>query len=122
MGYLLKQASTGRALLFLLVDSGDHLTGKTGLSPTVTLSKNGASFAAPSGSVTELSNGWYKVSGNATDTGALGPLLLHATAAGADPCDDRFEVVAFDPDTTGSGGIPVVGQEPTISRAIRQQT
>ena len=109
MGYFLKQSSTGRSLLFLMVDSGDHLTGKTGLSPTVTLSKNGGSFAAPSGAVTELSNGWYKVAGNATDANTLGPLLLHATASGADPCDDRFEVVAFDPDTTGSGGLPVVG-------------
>jgi hypothetical protein len=109
MGYLLKQSSTTRSLLFLMVDSGDHLTGKTGLSLTVTLSKNGASFAAPSGAVSEVGSGWYKVAGNATDSNTLGPLLLHATASGADPCDDRFEVVAFDPDTTGAGGLPVVG-------------
>ena len=92
-----------------MIDSSDHVTGKTGLSPTVTISKNGGSFAAPAGAVTELANGWYKVAGNATDTGATGPLLLHATATGADPVDDRFEVVAFDPDTTASGGLPVVG-------------
>lgn len=98
MGYLLKQSQTARPLLFLLVDSTDHVTGKTGLSPTVTLSKNGAAFGAPSGAVTELSSGWYKVAGNATDTATLGPLLLHATGAAADPSDVEFEVVAFDPE------------------------
>jgi hypothetical protein len=118
MGYLLKQSSTGRPLLFLMVDSADHLTGKTGLSPTVTLSKNGATFAAPSGSVTELSNGWYKVAGNATDTGTLGPLLLHATASGADPCDDRFDVVAFDPDS----GLATAAGQTSILNAVNAIT
>lgn len=98
MGYLLQTASTARPLLFLMVDSADHITGKTGLTPTVTISKNGAAFAAPAGAVTELASGWYKVAGNATDTGTTGPLLLHATSAGADPCDAAFEVVAFNPD------------------------
>ena len=52
MGYLLKQSSTARPLLFLMIDSGDHISPKTGLSPTVTLSKNGAAFAAAAGAVT----------------------------------------------------------------------
>jgi hypothetical protein len=118
MGYLLKQSSTGRTLLFLMVDSSDHLTGKTGLSPTVTLSKNGGAFAAPSGSVTELSNGWYKVAGNAADSNTLGPLLLHATASGADPCDDRFDVVAFDPDS----GLATATGQTSILNAVNAVT
>lgn len=109
MGYLLQQSSTTRPLLFLMVQSSDHINPLTGASPTVTLSKNGASFASPAGAVTEIANGWYKVAGNATDTGTTGPLLLHATAASGDPCDMEFEVVAFNPDTTAAGGIPVVG-------------
>jgi hypothetical protein len=108
MGYLLKQSSTSRPLLFMMVDSTDHISGKTGLSPTVTLSKNGGSFTSPSGTVTEIANGWYKVAGNATDSGTLGPLLLHATATGADPSDDRFEIVAFDPNG-GDGGVMTQG-------------
>lgn len=113
---LLKQSSTAQPLVFLLVQSSDHITGLTGASPTVTLSKAGGSFASPSGAVSEIGSGWYKVAGNATDTGTLGPLLLHATAASADPVDDRYDVVAFDPQLNfsgsaaagSSGGLPTV--------------
>ena len=103
MGYLIKRASTARPLVFLMIDSVAHIDGKTGLTPTVTISKNGAAFASPAGAVTELSGGWYKVAANVTDSGTLGVLLLHATAVGADPCDTSFEVVEFDPDTVAVG-------------------
>lgn len=91
--YTLDQNAATTPLLFLLLDSSDHLTGKTGLAPTVTLSKSGGAFAAPAGAVSELGSGWYKVAGNATDTNTLGPLILHATAAGADPSDEVYQVV-----------------------------
>lgn len=94
--YQVKQSSTAYPLMFLMVDSTDHVTGKTGLSPTVTVSKSGASFGSPSGAVSEVANGWYKVAGNATDSGTLGPLALHATGTGADPVDYLYEVVAHD--------------------------
>ena len=97
MGYQVKQSTTAYPLVFLMVDSTDHVTAKTGLSPTVTISKAGGSFASPSGAVTEIANGWYKVAGNATDSATLGPLILHATGTAADPVDIIFEVVAFDP-------------------------
>lgn len=97
MSYVIKQSSTQCALLFFMTDEADHISGLTGLSPTVTISKNGAAFGSPAGSVTEISSGWYKVAGNATDTNTLGPLALHATATGADPCDMIVgNVVAFD--------------------------
>lgn len=99
MGYPVKQASTSRPLIFLLVDSADHITGKTGLAPTVTLSKNGGAFGSPAGAVTEIGNGLYQVAGNATDNATLGVLALHATAAGADPCDEIYQVGTVDPDT-----------------------
>jgi hypothetical protein len=91
--------------MFLMIDSIDHLSPKTGLSPTVTLSKNGAAFAAPSGAVTEVGSGWYKVAGNATDTATLGPLILHATATGADVVDVEYGVVAFDPQAATNLGL-----------------
>lgn len=104
---LLKQSSTAQALEFFMTDSADHLTGKTGLSPTVTLRKSNASaagsFGSPAGTVRELGNGWYQVDGNATDTNTLGPLILHATATGADPADKEYGVVAFDPQTVSMG-------------------
>jgi hypothetical protein len=102
---LLKQSQTAQPLLFLMISSTDHVSGVTGLSPTVTISKNGGAFAAPAGAVTEVGLGWYKVAGNATDSNTLGPLLLHATGTGADPCDERFDVVAFDPQSATSLGL-----------------
>lgn len=92
----IQQSTTAYALVFFMADSADHITGKTGLTPTVTISKNGAAFGAVSGAVSEISSGWYKVAGNATDSNTLGSLALHATGTGADPCDMLFEVVKFD--------------------------
>lgn len=102
---LIKQSSTAQPLLFQLIDTADHIAGKTGASPTVTLSKNGGAFASPAGTVTEIANGWYQVAGNATDTGTLGTLILHATASGADPVDVVYDVVAFDPQSATNLGL-----------------
>lgn len=92
-----KQSDTTYPLFFFMVDSTDHVTGKTGLSPTVTISKNGGSFASPSGAVTEVGNGLYKVAGNATDSNTVGELWIHATGTAADPTDTSYTIVAYDP-------------------------
>lgn len=98
---LIKQSSSSRALVFLMVDSTDHITGKTGLvlgtSLTVSLSKNGGAFVSVSSGVSEIGNGLYKIAGSASNSDTLGSLILHATGTGADPCDVEFEVVAYDP-------------------------
>jgi hypothetical protein len=104
-GYDVLQGSASYPLVFLLVSSSDHISPLTGATPTVTLSKNGAAFAAPSGLVSEIGSGWYKVAGNGTDTGTLGPLLLHATATGADPSDCLFPVVAYNPQSASNLGL-----------------
>jgi hypothetical protein len=96
---LIVTGDTTRLIVFLMVDSTDHVTPKTGLSPTVTRSKNGGSFGAVTGAVAEvggagLGNGWYKLTPAAGDVDTLGVLVLHATAAGADPADVMVEVVA----------------------------
>tara|TARA_R110000868_G_scaffold143298_1_gene361347 strand:- start:5677 stop:6654 length:978 start_codon:yes stop_codon:yes gene_type:complete len=101
--YAVTQSTTTWALVFLMVQSSDHITALTGASPTVTLSKNGGAFASPAGAVTEIASGWYKVAGNATDTNTLGPLILHATAASGDPVDMVFEIVAYAPQSTALG-------------------
>lgn len=90
-------STTSYPMSFLMVDSTDHVTGKTGLSPTVTVSKNGAAFGSPAGAVTELANGWYKLAGNATDRDTLGEFKIHATGSGADPTDRDYEIVTVDP-------------------------
>jgi hypothetical protein len=103
--YQVPQSSTSRPLTFLMVQSSDHITGATGLSLTVTISKNGGTYAAPAGAISEIGNGLYKVAGNATDNGTLGPLWLHATATGADPSDTLYEVVAIDTQNAASMGL-----------------
>jgi hypothetical protein len=97
---LLKQSQTAQPLIFTLVSSTDHISALTGASPTVVLSKNGGATASPAGAVTEVGSGIYKVAGNATDTATLGPLMLYATATGADPVHVEYAVVAFDPQIT----------------------
>ena len=96
--YEIPKDSTARGLVFLMIDSTDHITGKTGLSPTVTIRKSNSgsagSWGTPAGTVRELASGWYQVDGNATDSNTAGPLLLHASASGADPCDAEYLVTA----------------------------
>jgi hypothetical protein len=92
-----KQNSTTYPQAFFMADSSDHVTGKVGLSPTVTLSKNSGSFAAASGAVSEIGNGWYSLAGNATDRNTLGEQLLHAEASGADDFDGQYSIVDFEP-------------------------
>lgn len=106
------QSSTAHPLVFVLYDSSDHVTGKTGVSPTVTISKNGASFASPSGMIGEIGNGFYIVSGNATDTNTLGMLALNATGSGCDQCTMGYLIVAYDPDAATNLGLSAL---PTAS-------
>lgn len=132
MNKMRKQSDTTYPLFFLMVDSTDHVTGKTGLSPTVTLSKNGGAFASPSGAVSEVGNGLYKVAGNATDSNTVGELWLHATATGADPTDTSYTVVAYDPFDSvrlgltalpnvvaaGNGGLPTVNASNEVKAIV----
>ena len=97
MGYPVAKNNSAVPLLFMMVQSSDHVTPKTSATATVTISKNGAAFATPIGAVTEIGAGWYQVASNTTDAGTLGILLLHATASGADPTDEEFTVVDYAP-------------------------
>jgi len=116
----LQQSTASEPLTFLMVQSADHITGLTGASPTVTLSKNGAAFASPSGAVSEIANGWYKVAANATDTNTLGDLLLHATATSGDPTDIQYQVVGYNPLLANLATNPVLlnGQTLTVGGAV----
>lgn len=105
IGYSIQQSTAVQPLLFLMCDSADHINGKTGLTPTVTLSKNGGAYAAPTGAVSEIAHGIYQVEPDADDTDTLGPLALHASSTGADPVDIVFPIVAFDPLTIAVGAL-----------------
>lgn len=79
---------------FLLIDQTDHRSPLPGQTPTVLISKDGNAFAPPLGTVTEVGFGSYELAGSATDAEVVGPVLLHATAPGADPTDTRYDVVS----------------------------
>jgi hypothetical protein len=69
---------------FLMRQSADHLTPATGLTVTATRSIDGAAFAACANSVSEISNGFYKINLAATDVnGDVIDLLFTATGADA---------------------------------------
>jgi hypothetical protein len=69
--------------VFLMIDSTDHVTPKTGLTVTGQVSKDGAAFGALTNAVTEIANGFYKVNLAAGDVNA-DSVALKFTATGAD--------------------------------------
>lgn len=89
---ILKQ-STATNIMEIMVDGTDHVTGKTGLTLTITASKDGAAFASISPTVTDRGNGWYKIELTTSHTDTLGELALHITGTGADPSDVPMRVV-----------------------------
>lgn len=92
-----QQNTTSYPMLFLMVLSSDHISPATGLTPTVTISKNGGAFGSPSGAISEIGSGWYSLAGNATDRNTIGDFIIHATGTGADPVDDRYLIVPYNP-------------------------
>ena len=89
--------STARNIMVLLVDSTDHVTGKTGLTLTITASKNGAAFASITPTVTERGTGWYSLALTAAHTDTLGDLAIRCTGTAADPADVREQVFTLLP-------------------------
>ncbi len=100
-GYL--KQSTQVTKTVLMVDSADHVTGKTGLAAGITkyLTKAGGTPAAETMTTAELDatnvKGVYSLVFTTTQTNTLGEYHLHLTAAGADPTDDWWEVVTYLP-------------------------
>lgn len=90
---LLKQ-STAANIMVLMTDATDHVTGKAGLTLTITASKDGAAFASISPTVTERGSGWYNIALTSSHSDTLGDLALHVTATGADPTDLACRIVA----------------------------
>jgi hypothetical protein len=90
----IKQNTSTNAMI-LMIDSTDHISGKTALSLDVTVSKDGSGFfpLSSGATISEVSKGWYTIKLTANETNILGDLILHAEAVGADPSDRSFLVV-----------------------------
>ncbi len=69
--------------MFLMMDSADHITPKTGLTITEEISKDGGAFAAMTNTFAEVSGGMYKINIIQTEMNAA-IVTLKFTAAGAD--------------------------------------
>lgn len=108
--FTIKQ-STARNLLIYMIDSVDHISGKTGLTLTITASKDGAAFATITPTVTERGNGWYSLALTTAHTDTVGELAFHITATGADPGVYKYNVEAN-----------TVGDVKTLSDAIKAKT
>lgn len=80
-----------------MTDSTDHVSGKTGLTLTITASKAGSAFASITPTVTERGNGWYSLALTESHLDTIGDLALHITATGADPSDLILQVVYHTP-------------------------
>lgn len=89
---------TAAVIVFFMADSSDHRTAKTGLTPSVNISKNGGAFASSGGTVAEISNGFYKYTFTATETNTNGPLAVRITGTAADEWRDIHEVRTLEAD------------------------
>lgn len=88
------KGSTPR-IVFLLTDATDNETGETGITPTITLSKNGGTLTAATNSATEISNGWYYVDLTATETNTDGPMIFEATGSGSNVWRQIYNVKTY---------------------------
>lgn len=78
---------------FLMIDETDNISPKTGLTVTGQVSIDGAAFSALSNSVSELSNGIYKINLSSDDLNG-DVIMLRFSATGA---DDRFIEIKTSP-------------------------
>lgn len=88
--------STAYVVMLKVFLSTDHVTAATGKTVAIVISKAGAAFGnlnAGATNATEVSNGWYKVSLDATDTNTLGDLVVRGTSAG---CDDSERILVVE--------------------------
>ena len=74
---------------FLMVDSTDHRTPKTGLTVTGYVSLDAAAFGATATSIAEVANGTYQYDAQAADMNG-GTVTFRFTATGADDCFITF--------------------------------
>ncbi len=81
-----KQNTAFTGFTFLMVDSTDHITPKTGLTVAGTRSRAGAAFAAVANAITEVGNGVYTTTLAGTDLNS-NIITFRFTATGA---DDRY--------------------------------
>lgn len=88
--------STSFVAVFKAYLASDHTTEATGKTIAITISKAGGAFANPNAgatNATEIANGWYKVTLDATDTNTEGILAVRGAVATVDDVGIAYLVV-----------------------------
>jgi len=86
--------STARNIMVFMADSADHISGKSGLTLTITASKDGAAFATITPTVTDRGDGWYKIALTTSHTDTLGDLaLIVSGGTGSDTSNVLMQVI-----------------------------
>lgn len=115
--------AASRTVTFHVTLASDHITNATGKTMVCTLSKAGGAFGAAAGTVTELTNGWYKLVLAAADLDTLGCLAILLTEAASDPVRFTAQVVGFDPKVAlavdSKIGTPAVSLAADMSSVVR---
>lgn len=93
-----QQNSTTYPFDFYMVESTDHITGATGLTPLIQICNSTAtSFSVATGSFIELGGGFYRWLANATDRSVLGEIAMIFSATGADTVPGKITIVPWNP-------------------------
>lgn len=125
MADTLKLGTASNKMVFM-TDATSHIDGATGLTLTITASKNGAAFASITPTVTDRGNGWYNLALTTSHVDTLGDLAIHITASGADPTDLKYVVGPILPDVNAAkvGGEDAIPDEDMATEvaAIKAKT
>lgn len=120
---MILKAATAYSRKFLMVLTSDHISGATGKTVTVKLSKGpGAAGTTAAGSVTELDStnlpGVYQVALTTVDTGVAGDLWYTCSASACDNTDfcDQVQAQVFTDLTLNASGAALIGS------AVKQNT
>lgn len=84
---------------FLAVYKTDHITGATGVTVIVRLSKAGGAYGASTNTASAVANGLYSIVLASGDTNTVGDLSFNCTGTNIDPTDFIDQVHNFDLDT-----------------------
>jgi len=98
--------NTATEIDFFMPDNADPWSGKTGLtSITVQYKKQGQSAftTLSSPTISEIGNGWYKLSVPTTLVDTYGFLVIRFSATGAKTQQQQYQVVAFNPYDSNMG-------------------
>lgn len=93
----LRQTATDKVIPFLLVSSANQIHGGDRVGAYRDFEQERGSICGSGGNGGRGGEPVVQLTPTSEDTNTAAPLVLHETAAGADPSDRECRVVSFDP-------------------------